>query len=241
MQQTGRYLAAYRTLPRIVVGTAYMKALLIQNGVAPERIDILPPHFVTDVSDEPLSRPDESPPNILFAGRLAYEKGIPYLLQASQRIKAPHRLLIAGDGDLKESYQRLAAELGIADRVEFLGWLDNQALDAAYRRSAVAAMPTIMPEPFGKVGIEALTNGRPVVAFNVGGIADWLQDGVNGYLGPPRDIARLAARLERLLTDVDLAMELGRNGRAFVRQQYQPQAHADRLTQIFETVVLNGR
>lgn len=234
MRQTHHYLSLYRSLPRVVVASAYMRDLMVQNGVMPERIEILPPHFVTETDAAPEVRtvPDSS--QIFFAGRLEYEKGVPYLLKALSHVKTPYQLRVAGEGSLKPAYQKLAVELGIDDRVEFLGWIDDDALRVAYSQARVTVVPSIMPEPFGKVGIEAMANGCPVVAFDVGGIPDWLHHGSNGYLVPARDILALADRLEQLLEDADLARRLGETGRKQVCTQYDPQAHVERLIEILE-------
>ncbi len=270
MRNTRRYLEAYRKLTRVTVASRYMRDLMVQNGIAADKIDVLP-YFVPipdSLDDGPAGNfgnsdsrytvrtvsgigiPDtnskgsfgnsNSRSNILFAGRLEYEKGAPYLLRAARRINAPFTLQIAGDGSLRSDYMALAQELGIADRVTFTQWLAPDELQAAYRRSVVTVMPTIMAEPFGKVGVEAMANGRPVVAFNVGGIPDWLIDGYNGFLVPPRDEKQLAARLEQVLLDAELADEMGRNGRVYVKENYTQDKHLDRLIAIFEKVVETG-
>lgn len=236
MKTTGEYLEAYRSLPRVIVASQYMEDLMIQNGVESVRIEKLP-YFIPMPSTQNLIDPTEKSQNIMFAGRLEYEKGVPYLLEALRLIPEKYRLLIAGDGSLKQQYIQLAKEMGVANRVEFRGWLSPEELNTAYRHSAVTVMPTIMAEPFGKVGVEAMANSRPVVAFDVGGISDWLKDGHNGFLVPPRDIEQLASKLTRLLTDVDLAARMGSNGRKFVEEHYASDLHVDKLVDIFNITI----
>jgi len=231
MRGTKRYLEAYRSLPYVIVASEYMKDLMVQNGIEAERVKILP-YFIPIPPQSEVSPPDDTCQDIMFAGRLDYEKGVPYLLEALRLIPPPHQLLIAGDGSLNQEYRQLADSMGVADRVQFLGWLSNDELKTAYQRCAVTVMPTIMPEPFGKVGVEAMANGRPVVAFDVGGIPDWLKDGYNGFLVPSRDVEQLADRLNQLLTDVDLAAKLGGNGRRYVEQNYSTKQHLDGLLSI---------
>lgn len=237
MQTTKRYLGAYRQLSRVIVASGYMKDLMIQNGMSADRIDVLP-YFVPipETADLAEPQPDSWKPGIMFAGRLEYEKGVPYLLLALTKMKTPHPLLIAGDGSLRTQYMQLARELKVDGRVQFTPWLSVDDLQAAYRRHAVIVMPTIMAEPFGKVGVEAMANGRPVVAFNVGGIPDWLIDGQNGYLVPARDVDQLAARLDLLLRDPERANRMGRNGRQYVLQNYTYDNHLSRLMSILEQV-----
>jgi len=236
MRDTKRYLEAYRSLPHIIVASNYMKELMIQNGIEAKRVEILP-YFIPMPPGSELKALEPNARDIMFAGRLDYEKGVPYLLEAMKDIPGPHKLIVAGDGSLKDEYVQLAKEFGVADRVQFSGWLSASELKAAYQRCAVTVMPTIMPEPFGKVGVEAMANGRPVVAFDVGGIRDWLKDGYNGFLVPPRDIKQLAARLNQLLIDAELAVELGANGRKYVEQNYSTTQHLEELLRIFHGAV----
>ena len=235
MQTTRQNLAAYRSLPQVIVASSYMKDLLAQNRIEAKRIAVLP-YFIHLPDKSEITDPDADCPSVLFAGRLEIEKGLSYLLKALCLVRMPHQLLVAGDGSLKQQYILLAEHLNVADRVRFLGWLSANELQAYYRRCTVVVMPTIMPEPFGKVGVEAMANGRPVVAFNVGGIPDWLRDDYNGFLVPPRDVKRLAARIDQLLDDVALAAQLGSNGRSYVEQNYSSERHLDQLLHIFDTV-----
>ena len=98
-------------------------------------------------------------------------------------------------------------------------------------------MPSIFPEPFGQVGVQALLRERPVVAFDVGGISDWLKDSEHGFLVPSRNIAVLASRIEILLHDPALAARLGAQGKAFALRAYQPEAHVTTLLHFFENRV----
>jgi glycosyltransferase involved in cell wall biosynthesis len=239
MQFTRQYLNAYRSLPRVIVASNYMKALMEQNRLNEERVQTLP-YFIPIPDDADVLPPDPENKNILFAGRLEYEKGIPYLLKAFKWMPEPCNLIIAGDGSLKQEYIRLARDLGISERVRFTGWLSGGNLRSAYQQCRVAVMPTIMPEPFGKVGVEAMANGRPVVAFNVGGISDWLRHGHNGFLVPPRDIGQLANRINQILENIELTAEMGQNGRDFVKQHYSVEVHLENLLDVFDSVIGSG-
>ena len=84
------------------------------------------------------------------------------------------------------------------------------------------------------VGVEAMARGRPVIGFSVGGIPDWLDDGVTGILVPEADTVALGAAIESLLADPRRSVALGRAGLARVRERYQPDQYLDRLMQILE-------
>jgi glycosyltransferase involved in cell wall biosynthesis len=237
MKTTGEYLDAYKSLPRIIVASCYMKNLLIQNGIKADRIEVLP-YFVPIPDQKRLTEaaPEAASAGILFAGRLEYEKGLPYLLKAMTKIKSPHHLVVAGDGSLKQHYLSLVREMGLSDHVQFKDWLSSADLESVYRRSTVVVMPTLMPEPFGKVGVEAMANQRPVVAFNVGGIPDWLVDGHNGFLVTPGNVEELANKIDLLIKDRTMAVKFGVNGRKFVEERYRKNIHLDQLENIFHTI-----
>lgn len=213
---------------------------MIQNGIKSENIEILPPHFVTKNQHTNIHVSGENGSNVLFAGRLEYEKGFPYLLKAFKFVKEPYQLLVAGEGSLKDQYMQITKAQGLENRVKFLGWLPAKQLDAVYAQSSLLVLPSIMPEPFGKVGIEAMYYQKPVVAFDVGGISDWLKDGYNGYLVSPKETGQLAFRINQLLADENLAQKMGIKGRQFVEQHFSSKDHVDRLLNIFESVLTRG-
>lgn len=224
MRNTAALKAALLKLPRFLVGSGYMADLLVQNCFPAEKIAVLPPHFLPD-DISLIYTPPEEPQTVLFAGRLEIEKGFPYMLQAMAELPYDMRLEVAGDGTLWSSYEEMARDLGLEERIDFLGWLDSAAMEKAYQRCSLVAIPSICPESFGKTGVEALAYGRPVVASDVGGISDWLDDGVNGFLVRSKDVMGLASRIGQLLGDESLRIQLGQAGQAGVGRQYSSNQH----------------
>lgn len=233
MAQVRDYLAAHRQLSGLLVASSYMRQVLLQNGLDPGRVHILP-HFTHLPPTPPPFPTSASPPTLLFVGRLEHEKGLPGLLRALSHVPCPFRLLIAGEGNRRAEYEVMAAQLGLSHKVAFLGWLNPAGLEQAYREANCLVLPAVWPEPFGMVGIDAFGYARPVVAFDVGGISDWLKDGYNGYLIPPQDEQRLADRLESLLTNPTLAAEMGRNGRHYAETHHRPEQHLQTLLELNE-------
>jgi glycosyltransferase involved in cell wall biosynthesis len=127
--------------------------------------------------------------------------------------------------------------MGLADRVDFVGWRSREQIDDLYAACALVAVPSVWPEPFGMVGPEAMGHAKPVVAFAVGGIPDWLEDGVTGFLVPPRDVRALAGRIDRLLDDGDLARRMGEAGRAKALRLYGQEEHVKTLVGLLERAV----
>jgi glycosyltransferase involved in cell wall biosynthesis len=87
------------------------------------------------------------------------------------------------------------------------------------------------------VGIEAMAHEKPVIAFDVGGISDWLKDGVNGFLVRPGDHQELAEKIKFLLDKPDIAKEMGKNGREMVSEVFAPGLHLERLVSVFQQAI----
>jgi glycosyltransferase involved in cell wall biosynthesis len=123
----------------------------------------------------------------LFAGRITALKGARLLADAvadaQTRLNAPLRLIVAGEGPERAALEKRAKALNL--EASFTGWVTGSERLALFRRSSVLAIPSVWPEPFGLVGLEAASVGVPTVAFDVGGIWEWLRDGFNGRLVNP--------------------------------------------------------
>jgi glycosyltransferase involved in cell wall biosynthesis len=214
-----------RSLDLLIVGSRWMRRELMQNGFPEGQVAILPPAVALDTLEP-------QPPTgckVLFVGQILRGKGLDLLMRALARVKVPFELVVAGGGGGEASARELSSSLGLSDRVNFLGFLAAGELPEVYRSARVVAVPSRWPEPFGMVGLEAMHHGRPVVAFEVGGIPDWLQDGVTGLSVADRDIDAMARALERVLVDDALAARLGRQAWENVRTRFNHGKYLDRL------------
>jgi glycosyltransferase involved in cell wall biosynthesis len=199
---------------------------LQSNGVSPRRVL---PLFSTIA---PLSGTGhETRRRVVFAGRVVTPKGVGVLLRAAAAVDG--EFVICGDGWGLEAMRRLARRLGLAERVRFTGWLAPDALAQELADASVVAMPSLWPEPFGLVGIEANAAGRPVVASATGGVVDWLSDGVNGLLVTPGDARALATALSELLADPARQREMGAAGKAMVAARFSLERHLDALLEAY--------
>ncbi len=160
---------------------------------------------------------------VVFAGRVAAAKGVGVLLRSARAVDA--EFVICGDGWQLEAMRRLARRLAVLDRVRFTGWLAAEELAQELADASVVVMPSVWPEPFGLVGIEALAAGRPVIASATGGVEDWLADGVNGLSVKPGDHSALARALNELLSDPARQRAMGNAGREMVLARFSPEKH----------------
>jgi len=160
--------------------------------------------------------------------RLEKHKGIDTVLEALPTIaeRAPDvRYAVAGGGPERESLERLAHKLGVADRVRFLGQVSERDLPALYNLATVYVGASrrgerIGVEGFGIALVEASACGVPVVGGNSGGVPDAVRDGETGFLVPPEEPAAVVEAVCRLLDDPALARRLGAAGRRAVETYY---------------------
>lgn len=109
---------------------------------------------------------------MLFVGRLAEAKGVREAVRAWRRSEVELPLVVAGTGPLRAELEAEAAK-GASPALEVLGWVDRERLSALYQRARALLLPSRWQEPFGIVGIEAMSFGVPVVAFESGGVTEW--------------------------------------------------------------------
>lgn len=163
---------------------------------------------------------------ILVVARMDPMKGQDRVIKALPRIRSNVKLILVGDGSFSSSrtglglskgeewashLKALSRELGVEDRVIFVGYASPTELAAAYSRADVVVLPSIA-EGFGLVVIEAWIYGKPVVVSNKAGVAEIIRNGHNGLIIDPDDPEGIAWSIERVLHDEDLASELARNG-----------------------------
>ncbi len=215
--------------PRLIVASEFVKAEAVRTGYDPSRVTVAP-YFTTLPCESSAPRLN----HVLFAGRLVREKGVDLLLDALARTPGEWTCTIVGDGMAAAKLRAAAASLGVTARVRFAGWLNGDALAAEFDAASVVAVPSRWPEPFGIVGIEAMSRRRPVVAFRVGGIPEWLDDGVAGFAIEPLDVTAFSERLQWLFAHPAEAAAMGRAGRARVERDFDGRAHLSQLLPIYQ-------
>ncbi|MFN0078813.1 MAG: glycosyltransferase family 4 protein [Prosthecobacter sp.] len=227
-----REIALNRRFHRMVVVTRYMRDELLKNGFDANRIEI---HAPVPRMGDPELRSSFSDRNlILYAGQIIRGKGVDVLLESLAKVKSKFECIILGDGNHKAYCEELSRKLGLADRVHFKGFIPQEELKAYYRECSVVALSSVWPEPIATIGLEVMRYALPVVAFDAGGIKDWLIDGHNGHLVPWMDRAAFASRLDDLLQDKAKAKELGENGLKLVSERYDFPTYIADLESMFE-------
>jgi glycosyltransferase involved in cell wall biosynthesis len=219
-------LALTRRFDRMFVVTHYMRRELELNGFAPERIHLFPP---VPRPGDPLASSFSDRNLILYAGQIIRGKGVDLLLRALARVRRPFEAVILGDGNHKPACEKLARKLGLEGRVRFAGFIPQEELKAYYRDASLVAVSSVWPEPIATIGLEVMRYGLPVVAFDAGGIPDWLRHEETGLLVPWGDVPAYTLSIDRLLADKTLARRLGDQGRVYVNKHYDFEEYLARL------------
>jgi len=213
--------------------SSFMKDNLVRNGFREERIHTLPPVIEPSASFPARTEPGKDF-RILFLGQLIRGKGADLLLRALADLRIPWRATLAGDGNDRAMLENLAESLKIADRIHFTGWLDDPG--SCFADCDAAVFPSRWQEPFGLSGAEALAHGVPVVAFDVGGVREWLEDGVSGFLVPELDVAAFSAKLEELYGDPALRKRMGASGAEHMRERFSRARFLEAVEHLAEAV-----
>lgn len=225
----------FRRCSHFVGVTQDIVAHMVRNGVPAPSAHFIPTFPTVEdappVSRESLSTPADAPV-LLALSRLHPKKGLDTLLHAVQALPGCYAWL-AGDGPLRHDLESLAARLGVADRVRFLGWRTDRG--ALLRAADVCVLPSRY-EPFGTVILEAWAAGAPLVACRSAGPAAHVRDGVDGLLTPIDDPGALASAIRRVLADDGLRRRLVEEGRAAYRLGYTREAVTRQWLHLYEAL-----
>jgi glycosyltransferase involved in cell wall biosynthesis len=234
----GNRLAAAHERRAVDMFLAVSHATAAGNGLVGGKIPYeVIPNFVPDDASNTITEVELEPylaqlPEdgyLLFVGDLRRVKGVDVLLRAYAGLSDVPPLVLIG-----KLWPESPASL--PPNVTVLRDWPNPAVMEAWRKSSIALVPSLWPEPFGIVVIEAMKSGRPVIASNTGGIPDIVVDGETGTLVPPGDHEALAAEIRRLVDNPQLAARMGQAGRRHVRE-FQATSVVPRIEQVYQTLV----
>lgn len=219
----------------VVVASDHMRREYLRYDLAADRIHAIPLFAVRAERGDAV--PASGPPvDVAFLGRMTPLKGAEALLRAARHAAAslgrPLHVVFAGEGPERHALERLARDSHGSVTASFPGWIGARERAGLLSRTSLVAIPSIWPEPFGLVGLEAAEYGVPAVAFDVGGIGEWLTHDVNGRLADLRGgAAALGDAIAAVLADQALRMRLSAGARDAARH-FSADAHLTRLEHV---------
>lgn len=214
---------------RFIAPSRFLAGKLAEGGFDPAKITTLP-NFVDVDAFHPRPEGDYA----LYFGRLSREKGVDILLEAMAHA-GRGKLKILGDGPARPGLERLAAELGLGN-VEFLGYRSGDELKEILSGAQFVVLPSRWYENLPFSIMEAFASGKPVIASDLGGIPEMVEDGVNGLLFQAGDAQELARRLVMLLESPELRERMGHRGREKALELYNADYHYRRIIDIYGEV-----
>jgi len=226
----------------VLVRSESLRRALIDLGCDPKKIEVQRTGIpLEEFAFHERSFPNDGEWRLVQAGRLIEKKGLPVTLRAFAVFlrKYPNATLtIAGEGPLLGELQKLARELNIERRVSFTGFISQEQLRDIYYRSHIFVHPSQTGHDGNVEGIpnsmlEAMASGLPVFATDHGGIPEAVENGVSGVLVHERDHEAMANALLNATQDSDSLARIARNGAEVVRKNFDLQAQAQRLEEIY--------
>lgn len=231
----------HRAAKIITLGSRDRDVLLEAMALSPDRVTVLP-NAVPDPQSRPVGgQRDNAPCHFLFLGHLSERKGVPELLHAfaSPRLAAlPWRATLAGGGDM-DKYRGLAAELGISERVEFTGWLDQERIAGLCESAHVLVLPSYA-EGLAMAVLEGLSHGLAVITTPVGAHAEVIENDVSGILVAPGDVGALADAFLRVIEDEDFRNRLCAGGRRRFLEKFEVRSYAKQLDGLHADLLAGG-
>ncbi|HET6313244.1 MAG TPA: glycosyltransferase family 4 protein [Chloroflexia bacterium] len=212
--------------------------VVVYNGVDLTRFTPEGPNDPQVLAQYGLAPSSHDSPTILYAGRLVRWKGVEYLIKALTEVVPENTVLwVAGEGEYRPVLEQMAREVGVDDRVRFLGRLGQDDLAALYRNCAMLVATSFVNETFGMALCEAMACGTPVVASDFGGFREVVVEGETGFRVSPQDPRDLAAKITALLASPQLRDRMGRAGRRRVLEMFSWKAVGDRLEEVYRCLV----
>lgn len=218
---------------KLIVYSDYIKALALSKLNEPAKIELL--HYFSDVENHTRCRKeDDSKPTLLFVGRHTFEKGIRHLIEAIRKVPPiDFETIILGDGPMKEEVEDLIKHLNPPKRIKMLGYVPRSQVLEYYRKASFIVFPSIGSEGCPLTGIESMYCGTPVIAFDVGGVREWLLHGKTGLLVERGNTDELAQAITKLLLDARLRRRLGGNAYAYVQKKFRRDPHIQKLVSVY--------
>jgi len=233
-QATWGEMRVLRKVPSIAI-SHYVKEQMVRSGYDPALIHVL--HHPGPDIPQATTPPPPDTARFLFLGRIAPQKGLPWLLEALALCPQDLLVDVAGEGHKLEECRQTCAILGLTGRVTFHGWQAPAGVFALLQSCRALVFPSLWPEPFGLVALDAMAAGRAVIAGRSGGIPEIVQEGRSGLLVNPGDAPALAQAMQQLAQQPALATQFGYEGRRILENDFSMEKHMDGLMALYAQVM----
>lgn len=212
----------------------FVRDVMVEAGFSADKISVVQafaePFMHHGAQRRTMTRKKEQRPFVLFAGRLETYKGVHVLIEAAKYLPPDARIVIAGVG---ENAEHLRARAGGDSRIEFLGFVPGNDLWALMGRASVVVVPSIWPEVYGLVALEAMCQGTPIIVAKSGGLPEVVGESDAGIIVPAGDTQALARAIRRIMENPSVAERMGKAGYARAQEIGDPQVHLAKIMEIY--------
>ena len=224
----------YARFERVIAPSTGAASRLTDAGFEPAKIQVLPYFCPVRPLPEPRELPEQ--PSLLFIGRMSENKGWRYFIEALGRLPGNVQGRMVGNftPESEADARSCAESVGCGDRLSLHPWAGRDEIVDHYRQATLTVFPSIWDETLGIVGLESWACGVPVVASDVGGVREWLHDGVTGVLVAPKDPAGIARAAERLLGSTAENRKMGASGIELIQQKFATELHTETLIEEYQ-------
>jgi glycosyltransferase involved in cell wall biosynthesis len=225
---------------RIVAFSQFSRELIV-NGLGnacANRVEVIPPGIESSWFE--VSRNKVIPAQLLFWGRVEEEKGLTELFVALNNVakKFPNaKLTLVGEGNRLQEYKSLVTDLGLSNRVEFTGWLNNQEIQTLAAKCSIGIFPSRI-ESFGLSVVEAMATGLPVIAASGGAVPEHIENGVTGTLVPVNNSDALADAINKALKNPQSSETMAIAAKPTVKQKFSWDRAADSMIKIYKNLCM---
>jgi glycosyltransferase involved in cell wall biosynthesis len=233
-------LKAARKCSVVIADSNYIANRLVEAGLSPACVKrIYIGGSMSEWGSPPTSH-DHSHIRVLSVGVMQYHKGFQDLILAIKKLSTdgvPLDVTIVGDGPYRGKLLRLAEQSYLMDRIKFVGRVAPQELTRLYDWSDAVVVPTITPEPFGRVAVEAMSRGRPVIGTAIGGLTEIIDEGRTGYHVPPATPSAIAEKLLIFQNHRELVEEMGARGLERCKMLFDQSLITSQVFDIYRSLV----
>ena len=233
-----------RTVDLFLAPSEFMRRELLRNGFKPNTVSVLAPGVLLPgesaleesplaaaglselfLGDEATAQAVPAMPRLLCVTELTRGRGVDSLMNALAQLKNEEwydalSVDVVGTGPGEASLRELSVALGLDSKVLFRGAVKRDYLDRLYERCKALVIPSRYEEPNPEIALEAMAHGRPVIAYSVGAVPEWLRDRETGLLVRPGDESALAQAVSLMMLDTERANQYGRAGRELAKERF---------------------
>ncbi len=236
-------LEAARKCSFTIATSSYIAQRLIEAGLSSALVKPIYIGGAISLVRKPAPRSEHPTMRVLCVGTMQHHKGFQNMAIAAKKLRedgVPIEVVLVGAGPYLRKLRSLVARLGLGDQVRLAGHVKWEELERLYDWCDIVVVPTITPEPFGRVAVEAMSRGRAVIGTKAGGLTEIIDDGATGFLVPSGDSSAIAARILTFRNQPHLLTEMGERALQKCRVVFDQRMIANQVLDVYRSLAPNS-